>query len=358
MATTTIVQAATPRNASTQCIVATDPINLTLTLAPSQQDRLTNLPSELLLQILSHLPIPTLLTLSRTNKTLHSLAPLSLNTLHLAAFPKKLHSVLAFLPSGPAPTDRHLALTTPRLFHNNVSPSIQHKATIRHQNSILSSALRTHGRFLTTLTFHAFDISAATATDVGTCCPRLRHLSIHCDNAHARHASVPRALVEGPASPHAGWNALAGIGRDAASSRVMGKLESLRLERVGITSFQLKGLVERNPGLKELCLRKVSGVDEEFVEWLGGEWAGRKKLKVLEVEECDELRIEEEKDAEWVKGLEGLEVLSFHRCANVDAELTTRLNEEEWKVQGFVPLLDLGSPVVEGLFLEVDPEYK
>ena len=155
---------------------------------------------------------------------------------------------------------------------------------------------------------------------------------------------------------HAGWNVMAGIGPNGLKGR--GLLEVLRLERVGITGFQLRKIVERNEGLKELYLRKVDGVDGEFLRWLGTEWGGRKRLRVLEVEECDGFEVVMEEDADWVEGLESLESLSFHRSACVDAELVTQLNEEVWKIKDFIPSLDIGSPVPSDMVIEVDPDYK
>lgn len=103
------------------------------------------------------------------------------------------------------------------------------------------------------------------------------------------------------------WNALAGIGPNSPGG--LRNLQSLSLIRVSITSFQLLTLVSHNGRLRSLHLRKCPGVDDEFLHWLGSEWSHRKKLRVLELDDCDHVFILTTEEAAWIDGLSGLEVI-------------------------------------------------
>ena len=80
----------------------------------------------------------------------------------------------------------------------------------------------------------------------------LRKLSIRLDHPHTRHASVDSQFWE--ASPGSTvWNMLASR---PGKARSLGRLQSLSLERAGITDYQLAKLLKSNPQLTELRLRK------------------------------------------------------------------------------------------------------
>lgn len=103
---------------------------------------------------------------------------------------------------------------------------------------------------------------------------------------------------------------------------------SLRLERAGCTSAQLRGVVARNPGLRELRLRKVRGVDGEFVEWLGSEGNKyRSNLTVLCIEECVNLELAQAEDYFWLSKLHGLTSLQISGCAHVDEKSLRMMSE-------------------------------
>jgi hypothetical protein len=106
------------------------------------------------------------------------------------------------------------------------------------------------------------------------------------------------------------WNSLAGLGEENARNLQLRNLKVLRLERVGCTSMQLRGMVGSNRNLRELRCRKVRGVDEEFLGWLGG------------MERSDEDEMNEE--AEGTRRRAGLEVLRIDTCANLS--LTSSAN--------------------------------
>lgn len=113
-------------------------------------------------------------------------------------------------------------------------------------------------------------------------------------------------MIEDQSPPSPMWNALAGIGPQSPNG--LRNLRSLSLIRVSITSFQLKSLLSHNDRLRSLHLRKCPGADAEFLQWLGGQWDQRKKLRALEIEDCDHVFIFAAEDAAWISGLSGLDV--------------------------------------------------
>lgn len=141
-----------------------------------------------------------------------------------------------------------------------------------------------------------------------------------------------------PAPGSTAWNLLAGIG-NPKDIGVTG-LETLILERSGITPWQLAMLVERNPRLRVLKLRTCRGAQPEFLNWLGGvekdqngavikrqRLAPGATLEVLWLENCHDLLsspIDEQKvkqlparpsdeGFEWVRNLSNLQVSFLSR---------------------------------------------
>ena len=105
------------------------------------------------------------------------------------------------------------------------------------------------------------------------------------------------------------WNSLAGLGAENAQNLQLRNLKVLRLERVGCTSMQLRGMVGANRKLRELRCRKVRGLDGEFCRWLGG--AEREA-----VEEGEEQARSDEEEGRTSKRA-GLEVLRIDTCPSL-----------------------------------------
>ncbi|KAL9617868.1 MAG: hypothetical protein Q9160_007356 [Pyrenula sp. 1 TL-2023] len=331
----------------------------------SPRDQLSILPPELLLQVLSHLPVASLLSFGLTSHPNHDFHYHALKTLHIAAFPKRIHSLLSFLDSStPFPSPNHVATTTKHIPRSSsTSPTLLHSMIIKSQNDILSSVLPRHGRYLQTLAFYAHDILPCTALALAQHAPQLQDLTLSFLHPHARPSTVPRSLIEEPSPPSPLWNAIAGIGPCAQSgfstAQGLRNLHTLTLVRVSITSFQLLTLISHNDRLRSLRLRKCPGVDDEFLTWLGTKWAHREKLHVLELEDCDNVTILTEEDAAWISGLKNVETLSLASCASVSGPLLTTLNVSlHWNIPDLIPPLNLDSPVLSTSgVLEVDPEY-
>lgn len=328
-------------------------------------DGISCLPPEIALQILSYLSFEDLLSFGATCRLSQEYLVLSLKRLRLGVFEKRVHSIISLLQAGWAspeqinnPWPNHSAernytisvvqnsrrSTKEQLTrsYRQVIDSRQRDPTmhdrpqtldqmVRVQNQIFSRVLRRYGKSLRYLEFMAYDLNVDGATALGkTCQQALRHLALRFEHQHIRDGLMRPSTWLHPAAASESWNALIGIGRFKGSG--LCNLETLILERAGITSWQLMMLVKKNPDLTTLKLRTCRGARPEFLRWLGGMKndldesecldgsAPGAKLEALSLDNCHRLLespIEEEEDRpdelcdaglEWVRSLSSLKV--------------------------------------------------
>lgn len=305
--------------------------------------RLNDIPPEVVLLILSHLPIDSLLAFGATSRTNYAYHVMSLTQLHLAIFPKRIQAIVAFLNCDPSfPTQavmrppgctsiprppNYVSVVLPKSTsgdqrkHRSRKVSSRDrtttdaaaedsyprsaKQTIRAQNTIFSNILNRYGSSLVTLEFLAYDLDEHAAQALGFNCRRkLRHLALCFEHTHVRDHMLPRSFWRKPAPGSTAWNSLIGIGGDGKTG--LKGLETLTLERAGITPWQLRKLVKRNRNLRELKLRTCSGVQQEFLDWLGA--VGKER------------RSTDFGDDEYVEHGSMLEVLWVENCAGVSSK--------------------------------------
>lgn len=273
---------------------------------------LDRLPSEIVYYILSYLPIPSLLAFGATSHTNHAFHTYSLSTLHLAVFPKHVQAMIAFLQS--TPTSLNPAFQVPVIIPRSKSHGTAQETprnfrthVIDQQNRILANLVRRYGIALRDLEFFAWELTDEAATALARSCASLRRLALCFDHPYARDSCIPSFFFDRPGPASTIWNALGGVGPASAKALAMRGLESLRLERTGVTEWQLRKFVEVNPRLRELKLRKCAGVDYEFVRWLGGSESGR-RLEVLWIEDCEDIWALRQEHLGWVEGLKCLKV--------------------------------------------------
>lgn len=327
---------------------------------------ISTLPPEVLHQVLTYLPIATLFKFARTSRRNYDASILALQNLQLAVFPREIHGLLAYLASSSSedldagfgelsdenPTRNQITIPAPltasllgdkRSKHPVLSPAQYREQLFRLQNALACSILSTPTLAnLHSLTLHIYHITSSSLTQIlATHFPNLQHLRLNFSHPYIHDSCLPAKYWTSPVflrgSPI--WNALAGIGDDSAACLRLRKLETLTLERAGITSVQLRRWIEHNPRLSRLTLRNVSGVDPEFVQWLGEYYDGEKtgderpavKLKTLALEHCSSLSIKSIEELGWLDSLfesrqmepsdgessPGLEVLSFNGSQDV-----------------------------------------
>lgn len=302
------------------------------------------LPVEVLLMILSELPLPSLIAFGATSRRNFACHVLCMRRLHLGVFQKRIHATLAFLgknskahcapvilqprytrnnnketesndsppstpttrsPSPPTtPTKRGHERLPPMSPGRDLLPCPPLKSTIHAQNDVLARVLRRYGRSLIDLRFMAYDLAVHGANAlVNFCGPKLQHLALCFEHPYVRTDTLTHTYWLRPAPTSAAWSALIRAGIPGKSMGGLCNLRSLTLERAGISAWQLRILVRQNRSLKVLKLRTCGAVQPSFVNWLGGldramDERGEKRfddidtvpgrnLEVLWLENCD-----------------------------------------------------------------------
>ena len=221
---------------------------------------LSSLPPELLHQTLTYLPVSSLLAFGQTSKYHHAVSARAFLKLRLGAFPSQINCVLSLFD---ALGDDDMAHSVQILLERKKNRSKD--LVVRNQNRKLSAVLERQGRYLHDLEVSLWALEDPLAKRIGSL-GMLRRLSVRMDHPHTRHADVPLSFWKS-AEPSAAWNRLyANPGNGPLVP--LGRLQILTLERAGITSYQLRRVLECNPRVTELRLRKCLALDDEFWAWL------------------------------------------------------------------------------------------
>ncbi|PLB45201.1 hypothetical protein P170DRAFT_275167 [Aspergillus steynii IBT 23096] len=309
-------------------------------------DRINRLPLEIIIHILSYLPYSSLLAFGETCRFNYQSHIMSLRYLRLGVFEKRAHSTIACLQAGwaapgqiascfddddendddddnsseytvavihpkfkrirrdgpsrddPGPGDSSRRIAVPR----GKTRSRTQEEMIRAQNKIFSLIVNRYGPTLIKLEFMAYGLDARGARTLGGKCRHsLRHLALRFEHRHIRDGEMNPSLWLQPAPASSVWNLLIGEGRYKDFG--ISSLESLILERSGVSPSQLTMLVKNNPRLRVMKLRTCRGAHPEFLNWLGGihtdpvepgsgsheDLAPGRKLTVFWLENCHEL---------------------------------------------------------------------
>ncbi|KAF4301835.1 putative f-box domain protein [Botryosphaeria dothidea] len=359
---------------------------------------LTSLPSELLLHILSFLPIRSLLAFSLASRSAYVLASSSLQTLSLGIYPTRVSSLISQL-SSTSPTASPYSRSTrslnssvgslPSSSPSTASDPFTEDCTVAHVIP-QASELRPH----TLLAFH----TALTSSILSRYCMSMRHLELSIWTLTPPVADALAGLKNlrtlclriedpfgrgflrrwiinwgsttdeeddvGPRSPRRVpdlYRALpeAGTGTEWNKfAEAWSRLETLRLVGAEISDWQLCQILKKNPGLKELWLKKCLDVGAELLKFLDEEWEGRSYLQTLGLVDCD-LAGEVNQDAvKHIGSLSNLQVLSLLGCKGLTNSTVERLNDESWHI----PQIELPGAHVTDLgpmpaVIEVDPAY-
>ena len=193
----------------------------------------------------------------------------------------------------------------------------------------------------------------------------LKRLSIRLDHPHTRYSGIdPQFWHTSPGSTV--WNTLASRSRKA---NALGHLQSLHLERAGITDYQLAKILTRNPLLTEVRLRKCFALTDKTFKILA-ESHLRQQLETLHFTNTSSDQIDG-RILQHIEKFPNLEVLclgvpcfarliccqclSLYGCCNIDSELVNRLNFERWHIPKFTPP---STPDRQKEGVEIDDIYK
>ena len=151
--------------------------------------------------------------------------------------------------------------------------------TIKNQNAVVECVLKRYQQSLRDLEIALWELSQGPAELIALM-RNLRHLAIRLDHPYTRHAGVDRAFWStSPGSTV--WNTLFhDPGQKGMNASCLGRLQSLTLERAGITDYQLQKIVEKTQSIQELRLQKCLLLTQETFEYLANSSCGR-RLKVL-----------------------------------------------------------------------------
>jgi len=301
--------------------------------------------------ILSDLPIFSLLAFSATNKRNQILAHKALQTLNLAVFPQEIYCRLAFMSQHSQVlisdddvsdfSNRHsqncIAKTTgtPLISRSKITSPIETiEKQIATQNNTAAKVLRQPSlRYLRTLALNMYDITSSELTSViATELPYLKHLELNLSHPFIHDQCLSSNYWREAPAGNPCWNALVGLGQVNQRKLHMRNLQTLRIERAGLTSAQLRSLVTSNPRLHSIHLSNVTGVDQEFVQWLGTYCKDVKtRLDEVVLEDCSQLIIQRLEDFAWLAHItsSSIERLSLWKCRNVNHELLVNLIEDE-----------------------------
>ncbi|KAI9849715.1 MAG: hypothetical protein M1837_002841 [Sclerophora amabilis] len=324
---------------------------------------LSDLPPELCQQILTYLPVPSLLSFGLTSCSSHALAHSSLRTLSLGVFHTRISGLMSFLDSTLCREDQRHAVSILLSKRDSRTRS----QVIDNQNRRAAEILSRHATSLRDLELVLWELKLP-VTDVLKTMPTLRRLSLRFDHPHTRHASVNKTYWE-TSPPGSIWNLLATQDGFRDGPTTFGRLEAINLERCGLTDYQLRQIIKRNPGVKEIRLQRCLTVTGATFEYLSRSPVAH-TLETLHFTQSNSREIDE-RILDYIPKLTALKSLSLRGCQRLDPERIKSLNAKEWRIPHLVlPARADGprdassttttdsAPGSGGVILEVDPAYK
>lgn len=231
---------------------------------------LAALPPEIIREVVSYLPIPSLHAFGLTSKNNHAIQCCSLSKLRLGVFPSRLAGMISLMEASADSSSIHSVQMV-----LSKSQTRSKDMIIRNQNSAIENVVNKHRRTLRDLEIALWDLQKPSANSVARL-NNLRRLSIRLDHPHTRHINVDRHFWDSSPSSTV-WN---GFCSELSETKALGRLQSLNLERAGITDFQLQSILESNAMIKDLRLRKCLILTKETFEYLARSDIG-KRLEIL-----------------------------------------------------------------------------
>lgn len=298
---------------------------------------ITLLPPEIIGSILSYLNIHSLLSFGATSKHNQISAQHALTTLDLAVLPRQVHCNLALasqycrdnVPGDIDPPLFGIAKTTNIpicLSKEGQNPTIIRQIQVEAQNQIATDILSKDSvQHLQSLSLHTYEIQSEQLTAVlGRKLPKLRNLELNFSHQYIHNLGTSSSYWRNPPEGTPCWNSMVGLGIENQRELTLRNLQSLKIDRAGLTSAQLKKLVDSNPGLRLLDLKNVTGVDLEFLNWLSRQCQdGRSRIQLLRLESCPQLVMQSREDFTCLYGMANspIRYMSLLNCVNVREQI-------------------------------------
>ena len=264
---------------------------------------ISSLPPEILRDVLEYLPVSALLSFGGTSKYNHAIQSITLSKLRVGVFPSRINAMISLLDTHDDHSKTHnVQIVLPK------KDGKSKKMVIRNQNQIIFNVVGKYQHTLQDLEVTLWDLQSAAESIAKA--RNLRSLSIRLDHPNTRYADLDRSFwKDAPGSKF--WNSLYEKGK---GSKVFGRLESLSLERSGITDYQLQCILEENPRITQLRLRKCFGLTEGFLQNLARSDLG-KSLRLLHFTQ-NTMEWVDERILNHVKGLPSLTVRILRAVLN------------------------------------------
>lgn len=230
---------------------------------------LSTLPPEISCEVLRYLPIRSLLYFGLTSMNNHALQSCSLSKLCLGVFHSRLGGMVSLME---ATADRSCLHSVQMIL-----PKDESRAKVKviyNQNLRIRKVVDGYQHTLRDLEVALWELHDSSACSIAQL-RNLKRLSIRLDHPHTRFPGIDRQFWE--SSPGSTvWNNLASKSEKTA----LGRLRSLNLERAGITDYQLAKVLESNPMLTEIRLRKCLNLTDKTFKIVAESKIGR-RIKTL-----------------------------------------------------------------------------
>ena len=219
---------------------------------------LLSLPPEITRDIFTYLPVGSLLSFGQTSKRNHAIQSASLSTLRLAVFPSRLGCSISLMEASAEPGSIHNVQMVLSKRESRTKETVQ-----TNQNARIQRVMDKYRHTLRDLEIALWELQGSSAASIARL-TNLRRLSIRLDHPHTRHLDVDGAFWE-TASGSTVWNKLSAR---PGEERVFGRLQSLKLERAGLTDYQLRLILESNSSIEDLRLQKCLALTESTFGFL------------------------------------------------------------------------------------------
>ena len=225
---------------------------------------LSTLPPELSREVLRYLPVRSLLDFGLTSKNNYALQSSSLSKLRLGVFHSRLGGLVSLMEATADQSYLHSV--------QMILPKDESRTKVRvihNQNLRIRKVVDAYQHTLRDLEVALWELDEFTTCSIAQL-KNLKRLSIRLDHPHTRFPGVDRHFWD--SSPGSTlWNNLA----SKPGKSTLGRLRSLNLERAGITDYQLAKVLESNPMLTELRLRKCLTLTNKTFKILAESRVGR-----------------------------------------------------------------------------------
>lgn len=227
---------------------------------------LSCLSPEITREVLGYLPISSFLAFGLTSKKNHAIQSHSLSSFRLGVFHSRLSGMVSLMEGS---SDRHYTHTFQAILLKPQSRN--RKMVLRNQNATASKIVGLYQHTLRDLEISLWELQKPVAMSIAQL-NNLRSLSIRLDHPCTSFLDVGRSYWD--SSPGSTvWN---GLFAKPGQEPVLGRLRNLNLERAGITDYQLEQLLNNNPAIRDLRLRKCLNLTNKTFQYLASSNIGRR----------------------------------------------------------------------------------